>query len=233
MSESKHKLVLLRHGESLWNKENIFTGWIDIPLSDFGRTQAKEAGFLLKENGFVFNMAFTSVLKRASETLEIVLQEMDLAFIPIEKVWQLNERHYGLLQGMNKKEAVEKFGLEQVMAFRRGYRAKPPSLDKGSPPYTESLEDVYLRVIPFFHEKIEPLILQGKNILISAHGNSLRALIKKLDNISDKDIENLNIPLGIPLVYELNENLKPAKHYYLGDKNKVEEAIKAVESQVK
>jgi len=229
----QHKVVLLRHGESLWNKENIFTGWVDIELSDLGREQAKEAGVILKENGFVFNMAFTSVLKRAAETLELTLKEMGQSDIPIEKAWQLNERHYGALQGVDKKTAVEKFGLEQVMAWRRGYKAKPPAIDKGSPPFTESLEDVYSRIVPYWQERIAPLIVQGKSILISAHGNSLRALIKKLDNISDKDIESLNIPVGIPLIYELDETLKPINHYYLGDKNKTEWAIKTVENQLK
>lgn len=228
-----HKIVLLRHGESLWNKENRFAGWVDIELSDLGKEQAKEAGVLLRKSSFVFDVAFTSVLKRAIETLEITLKEMNQADMPVEKSWQLNERHYGLLQGINKKEAVEKFGLEQVMIWRRGYKARPPALKKGSPPFTESLEDVYLRVVPYWQEKIAPLVIQGKNILISAHGNSLRALIKKLDNISDKDIENLNIPVGIPLVYELDEKLKPIKNYYLGNKNKTEEAIKEVENQLK
>ena len=231
-----YKLVLLRHGESLWNKENIFTGWVDIELSDFGRTQAKEAGLLLKENGFVFDTALTSVLKRASETLEIVLKEMGLYdIVIIESSVCLNERHYGLLQGMNKKEAVEKFGLEQVMIWRRGYKTKPPACAKvkAGEPNTESLEDVFLRVAPYWQEKIASLIVLGKNIIISAHGNSLRALIKKLDNISDKDIESLNIPVGIPLIYELDEKLEPIKHYYLGDKNKAEEAVNEVANQLK
>jgi len=243
-----YKLVLLRHGESIWNKENIFTGWVDIGLSDFGKEQAREAGILLKESGFVFDLAFTSILKRAIQTLEIVLKEMGLDDVVIvERSLFLNERHYGLLQGMHKKEAVEKFGLEQVMAWRRGYKTRPPAFapsnsletkavfDKSlvCEPNSESLEDVYLRVIPYWQEKIAPFILQGRSILISAHGNSLRALIKKLDGISDKDIENLNIPVGIPLVYELDENLKPIKHYYLGDKDKTEEAVKGVANQLK
>lgn len=197
-----YKLVLLRHGESLWNRDNIFTGWVDIGLSDIGRTQAKRAGFLLKENGFVFDMAFTSVLKRATQTLDIVLKEMGLLNVVIvERSLCLNERHYGALQGVNKETAVEKFGLEQFTIWRRGY--------KGRPPAGESLEDVFLRVVPYWKEKIEPVILQQKSVLIVAHGNSLRALVKMLDNISDKDIEKLEIPIGVPIVYELDENLKP------------------------
>lgn len=200
-----YKVVLLRHGESVWNKENIFTGWIDIGLSDFGREQAKKAGLLLKENGFVFDMAFTSVLKRASQTLEIILKEMDLFSIPVEKAWQLNERHYGALQGVNKETAIEKFGLNQIMIWRRGYKVGPPD--------GESLEDVFFRVVPYWKEKIAPAILQKKNVLIVAHGNSLRALVKMLDNISDKDIEKLNIPTAAPIIYELNENLKPVAFF--------------------
>ena len=207
-----YKLVLLRHGESLWNKENIFTGWTDIELSDFGREQAKKAGLLLKENGFVFDVAFTSVLKRSTETLEIVLKEMNLSGISIEKAWQLNERHYGALQGINKKMSVEKFGSEQVMIWRRGYKTKPPKDSEGK---TESLEDVFLRVVPYWKEKIAPAILQKRNVLIVAHGNSLRALVKMLDNISDKDIEKLNIPTGVPIIYELDENLKPVAFFKL------------------
>lgn len=212
-----YKLVLLRHGESLWNKENIFTGWTDIELSDFGREQAKKAGLLLKENGFVFDVAFTSVLKRAVETLDIVLKEMNLSGISIEKAWQLNERHYGALQGINKKMSVEKFGSEQVMIWRRGYKTKPPACAKASAgePNSESLEDVFLRVVPYWKEKIAPAILQKRNVLIVAHGNSLRALVKMLDNISDKDIEKLNIPTGVPIIYELDENLKPVAFFKL------------------
>lgn len=228
-----YKVVLLRHGESIWNKENKFTGWVDVELSDFGKEQAKKAGILLKENNFSFDAVFTSALKRAIQTTEVVLREMNLENIPIEKAWQLNERHYGLLQGMNKEEAVEKFGFDQVMVFRRSYKTKPPALENGDGPLTESLEDVYLRVVPFWREKIEPLILQEKNVLISAHGNSLRALIKMLDDVSDKDIEKINIPTGVPLVYEIDNKLKPTKHYYLGNQEEINLAVKAVEAQVK
>ncbi|MDD5739022.1 MAG: 2,3-bisphosphoglycerate-dependent phosphoglycerate mutase [Candidatus Pacebacteria bacterium] len=235
-----YKLVLLRHGESVWNKENIFTGWVDVELSDLGKEQAKQAGILLKESGFVFDVAFTSVLKRATQTLDIVLKEMGLSDVVIvERSVYLNERHYGLLQGMNKKQAVEKFGLEQVTTWRRGYKERPPAFASPNPavtenePTSESLEEVCLRVVPYWQEKIAPLIIQGRNILISAHGNSLRALIKKLDDISDKDIEKLNIPVGIPLVYELDEILKPIKHYYLGDEKKTKEATKEIADQLK
>ncbi len=227
-----YKLVLLRHGESIWNKENKFAGWTDIELSERGREQARNVGLILKEKGFTFNIAFTSVLKRAIETLEIMLETMGLSAIPVEKAWQLNERHYGALQGIGKKEAVEKFGLEQVMAWRRGYKTKPPALAGENPP-SESLEDVFLRVVPYWQEKIAPAIRQGKKILISAHGNSLRALVKMLDNISDKDIEKLNIPIGIPLVYELNSDLTPINHYYLGNQEQVESAIKSVAEELK
>ncbi|MDD4990391.1 MAG: 2,3-diphosphoglycerate-dependent phosphoglycerate mutase [Candidatus Pacebacteria bacterium] len=239
-----YKVVLLRHGESIWNAQNKFTGWVDIELSEKGREQAKNVGLILKEKGFVFDIAFTSVLKRAIETLEITLEAMGLLSVPIEKAWQLNERHYGALQGVEREKAVEKFGLEQVMAWRRGYKTKPPHQNSvwcggkppalvGENPSSESLEDVFLRVAAYWKEKITPAILEGKNILIVAHGNSLRALVKMLDNISDKDIENLNIPIGIPLVYELNGGLTPTNHYYLADKNKVEEAIEAVKNEVK
>ncbi len=237
-----YKVVLLRHGESIWNAQNKFTGWIDIELSKKGREQARNAGLILKEKGFNFDIAFTSVLKRAIKTLEVMFETMGLLAVPIEKAWQLNERHYGALQGVNKKEAVEKFGLKQVMAWRRGYKTKPPHQNSvwcgGKPPgpenpACESLEDVFLRVIPYWQEKIAPAILEGKNILVVAHGNSLRALIKMLDNVSDMDIEGLNIPIGIPLIYELNNDLTPQKHYYLADKNKIEEAIGAVKNEVK
>lgn len=227
-----YKLVLLRHGESVWNKENKFAGWVDIELTEKGREQAKNVGLILKEKGFVFDVVFTSVLKRAIETSEIVLQEMGLSGVSIEKAWQLNERHYGALQGIEREKAVKKFGLEQILAWRRGYKTKPPALT-GENPACESLEDVFLRVVPYWQEKIVPAILEGKNVLISAHGNSLRALVKMLDNISDKDIEDLNIPIGIPLVYELNSDLTPQSHYYLGDKNKIKEAIEAIKNEVK
>ncbi len=227
-----YKLVLLRHGESIWNAQNKFAGWTDIELSEKGREQAKNVGLILKEKGFVFDVAFTSVLKRAIETLEIMLETMGLSAIPTERAWQLNERHYGALQGVEREKAVEKFGLEQVIAWRRGYKTKPPALALENPA-CESLEDVFLRVVPYWQEKIAPLVKQGKSILISAHGNSLRALVKMLDNISDKDIENLNIPIGIPLIYELNSDLTPQSHYYLADKNKIKEAIEAIKNEVK
>jgi len=231
----QYKIVLLRHGESLWNAQNKFTGWIDVELSELGLQQAKKAGELLKENKFSFDVVFASALKRSIQTAEIVLQETGNAKTLIEKNWQLNERHYGLLQGMDKQEAVEKFGIEQVMAFRRSYKTRPPALDKQeeSIPLTESLEDVYLRVQPFWLEKIAPLVLQGKSVLVSAHGNSLRALIKMLDCVSDQEIEKLNIPTGVPLVYVLDENLKPITHYYLGNEQDIEKAIGAVKNQIK
>lgn len=208
-----HKLVLLRHGESIWNKENIFTGWVDIGLTDFGKEQAKKAGLLLKEKGFVFDMAFTSVLKRSTETLDIILQEMGIADILVEKAWELNERHYGALQGINRDTVIEKFGLEQFTIWRRGYKGRPPACAKATAgePASESLEDVFLRVVPYWQEKIAPAILQKKNVLIVAHGNSLRALIKMLENISDKDIEKLEVPTCLPIIYEfdiINEQLK-------------------------
>lgn len=226
------KLVLLRHGESIWNKENRFAGWVDIELSEKGREQAKNIGLILKEKGFVFDAAFSSVLKRAVGTLEIMLETMGLSAIPVEKAWQLNERHYGALQGIEREKAVKKFGLKQVMAWRRGYKTKPPALT-GENPACESLEDVFLRVVPYWQEQIAPAILKGKSILIVAHGNSLRALVKMLDNISDKDIEDLNIPIGIPLVYELKSDLTPQSHYYLADKNEIKEAIEAIKNEVK
>jgi len=213
-----YKIVLLRHGESLWNRDNIFTGWVDIELSDFGCEQAKKAGLLLKKNGFVFDVAFTSALKRATETLEIVLKEMGLSDLAIVETSScLNERHYGVLQGVNKKEVEEKFGIEQFTIWRRGYKTKPPASVKPlvGEPSSESLEDVFLRVVPYWQEKIAPAILQQKNVLIVAHGNSLRALVKMLDNISDKDIEKLEIPTGVPIVYELDENLKPVAFFKL------------------
>ncbi len=228
-----HKLVLLRHGESIWNRDNIFTGWVDVELSERGKEQAEEAARILKEQGFVFDIAFASVLKRAVKTLEIVLETMGLSGIPFEKAWQLNERHYGSLQGVGKKDAVKRFGLEQVMAWRRGYKQRPPESSGKEPPFSESLEDVFLRVSVYWREKIVPTIQQGKTVLISAHGNSLRALVKWLDKISDQEIEKLNIPIGIPLVYELDDNLKPLKHYYLAKPEQLEKAVKAVEEETK
>jgi len=218
-----YKLVLLRHGESVWNRDNIFAGWVDVELSDRGVEQAQEAGRVLREKGFVFDLAFTSVLQRAASTLEIVLKEMGLADVLIvENSWRLNERHYGALQGVNKKEAVGKFGAEQVMVWRRGYKIKPP---KDAENKTESLEDVFLRVLPYWQEKIAPAILAGKKVLIVAHGNSLRALAKLFDQLSDEAVEMLNIPTGIPLVYEFNDDLQPLKHYYLAEDIEVAKAI--------
>ncbi len=245
-----NKLVLLRHGESLWNKENRFGGWTDTDLSEKGIAEAEKAGRILKEQGYTFDVAFTSVLKRAIRTLWIVLDVMDLMWIPVYRSWRLNERFYGALQGLNKSETAAKFGEEQVRLWRRGYDIRPPAIDKSDPrypghdpkykdldekdlPLTESLKDTYNRLMPYWHETIAPMIKSGKRAIISAHGNSLRALVKYLDNISDEDIVNLNIPTGIPLVYELDENLKPLKSYYLGDPKEVEEAIAAVINQGK
>ncbi|MBI2634355.1 2,3-diphosphoglycerate-dependent phosphoglycerate mutase [Candidatus Peregrinibacteria bacterium] len=215
------KLVLLRHGESLWNKENRFTGWTDVDLSEKGEQEAITAGRLLKKAGFVFDVVFTSVLKRAVRTMEIVLKEMGHSEIPVHKSWRLNERHYGALQGLNKAETALKYGDGQVHIWRRSYDVRPPALTKddsryreGEPP-VESLKDTVERFLPYWEEEIAPALQAGKRVLISAHGNSLRALVKYLDNISDEKIPELNIPTGVPLVYELDENLKPVRHYYL------------------
>ncbi len=244
------KLVLIRHGESIWNKENRFTGWTDVDLSEKGIQEAKESGQTLKKENFVFDVAYTSVLKRAIRTLWIVLDEMDLMWIPVYLSWRLNERHYGALQGLNKSEMAEKYGEEQVLIWRRSYDIPPPPLSKDDYrypgfdprykelkgdeiPVTESLKDTVARFLPYWHEVIAPTIKSGKRVLISAHGNSLRALVKYLDNISDNDIVSLNIPTGIPLVYELDEELKPIKHYYLGDPEKIQAAMKSVADQGK
>jgi len=245
-----YKLVLLRHGESLWNKENRFTGWTDVDLSTKGFEEAHEAGKLLKKEGYTFDIAFTSVLKRAIRTLWIALDEMDLMWLPVERNWRLNERHYGALQGLNKAETAKKRGKEQVHIWRRSYDTPPPALEPGSPenpandrrykdikpeevPLTECLKDTVNRFLPYWHQRIAPTIKEGKRIIISAHGNSLRALVKYLDNIPDDEIPGLNIPTGIPLVYELDENLKPIKHYYLGDQEKAKQAAQAVANQAK
>jgi 2,3-bisphosphoglycerate-dependent phosphoglycerate mutase len=229
-----HKLVLLRHGESIWNRENRFTGWTDVDLTERGREEAKEAGRLLKEGGYVFGLSYTSVLKRAIRTLDLVLDELDLMWIPVTKNWRLNERHYGALQGLNKSETAAKYGEAQTKIWRRSYDIPPPSLsmaDDRHPsrdprysdlkptelPLTESLKDTVERFLPYWHETIAPTIKSGKRVLIAAHGNSLRALMKYLDNITDADIVEVNIPTGIPLVYEVNEDLTPIRHYYLGD----------------
>jgi 2,3-bisphosphoglycerate-dependent phosphoglycerate mutase len=244
------KLVLLRHGESIWNLEDRFTGWTDVDLSERGSAEAKEAGKVLKEKGYIFDIAFTSVLKRAIRTLWLVLDEMDLMWIPVYRSWRLNERHYGALQGLNKAEMAAKVGEEQVRIWRRSYDVRPPALnrtDKRYPgndpkylglnqnelPVTESLKDTVARFMPCWHEVLAPALKSGKHIIVSAHGNSLRAVVKYLDNINDSDIVKVNIPTGIPLVYELDEKLKPLKHYYLADTEKVEKAISEIAAQGK
>ena|SRR5437867_3480272 len=243
-----HKLVLLRHGESTWNKENRFTGWTDVDLSERGRAEAREAGRLMREAGFAFDLAFTSVLKRAIKTLGIALDEMDLLWIPVAKHWRLNERHYGALQGLNKAETAARHGEAQVKIWRRSYDIPPPPLaetDERHPerdpryaglapherPLTESLKDTVTRFMPYWHETIAPAITRGRRVLIAAHGNSLRALVKYLDEVSDADIVELNIPTGIPLVYELDDQLKPIRHYYLGDPSAAAAAAAAVAQQ--
>jgi 2,3-bisphosphoglycerate-dependent phosphoglycerate mutase len=244
------KLVLLRHGESNSNMENIFGGWIDSDLSEKGRAEAEKAGQTLKEQGYIFDIAFTSVLKRAIRTLWIVLDDMDLMWIPVYRSWRLNERHYGALQGLNKSETATTFGEEQVLKWRRSYKIRPPRLKKTDEmypgkdpkysdltekelPLAESLEDTLNRVLPYWQEAIAPALKAGKRAIISAHGNSLRALVKHLDGISDEDIPKLNIPTGIPLVYELDKGLKPIKNYYLADSEEVQKAIEAVAMQGK
>ena len=236
------KLVLLRHGESLWNKENRFTGWTDVDLSVLGVEEAKSAGKLLKAEGYVFDIAYTSVLKRAIKTLYYTLDEMDMLWIPVVKSWRLNERHYGALQGLNKAEVAQKFGDEQVQIWRRSFDIRPPVLaldderipgkelkyqfiDKNDLPLAESLQDTIIRFVPYWENVILPDVRSGKKVIIAAHGNSLRALVKLLDSISDFDIVNLNIPTGIPLVYELDEDIKPTRKYYLGDEEKVKAII--------
>ncbi|MFX1327692.1 MAG: 2,3-diphosphoglycerate-dependent phosphoglycerate mutase [Promethearchaeota archaeon] len=245
-----YKIVLLRHGESIWNKENRFTGWTDVDLSEKGIQEAKEAARLLKEGGYTFDIAYTSVLKRGIRTLWIVLDEMDLMWIPVYRSWRLNERHYGALQGLFKSKIAVEFGEEQVLIWRRSYDIPPPALKTSDPrypgndakyddltadeiPLTECLKDTVERVLPYWHETIVPTIKSGKKILISAHGNSLRALVKYLDNVPNEEIVELNIPTGVPLIYELNDDLKPIKHYYLGDPEKIAQAIEAVASQGK
>jgi 2,3-bisphosphoglycerate-dependent phosphoglycerate mutase len=242
------KLVLLRHGESIWNLEDRFTGWTDVDLSDKGITEAKEAGITLRERSYLFDVAFTSVLKRAIRTLWLVVDEMDLMWIPVYRSWRLNERHYGALQGLNKAEMVVKVGEDQVHVWRRAYDVRPPALDntdkrypgndpryreldRQNLPVAESLKDTILRFMPYWHDVMAPVLKSGKHVLVSAHGNSLRAMVKYLDNISDEDIPGLNIPTGIPLVYELDEDLKPQKHYYLGDARAVERAVNKVAKQ--
>ena len=245
-----HKLVLLRHGESQWNKENRFTGWTDVDLSEKGEQEAEEAGAYLIKEGYTFDIAYTSVLKRSIRTLWIVLDRMDLMWIPVERNWRLNERHYGALQGLNKAETAKKVGEDQVLVWRRSYDIPPPKLEKSDDrypgkdrryrdlnkndlPLSECLKDTIARFLPFWHETIAPSIQRGKNVLIIAHGNSLRALVKHLDDISDEQIVKLNIPTGMPLVYELDDLLKPIKSYYLGDPQKVKKAMEAVAKQGK
>jgi 2,3-bisphosphoglycerate-dependent phosphoglycerate mutase len=245
-----YKIVFMRHGESTWNLENRFTGWTDVDLTEKGVNEAKTAGRLLREAGFTFDLAYTSVLKRAIRTLWLAMDEMDMMWLPVKNDWRLNERHYGALQGLDKGETAAKFGDAQVLVWRRSYDTPPPALeaidprtsfndpryaglDQGQIPLTECLKDTVARVMPAWDEEIAPAIRAGKKILISAHGNSLRAVIKMLDNISDTDIVGLNIPNGTPLVYELDENLKPIRHYYLGDQEAIAAAMAAVANQGK
>ena len=245
-----HKLVLIRHGESRWNEQNRFTGWTDVDLSAKGRQEAKEAGDVLKAGGYTFDVAYTSVLKRAIRTLWIVLDEMDLMWIPVQRSWRLNERHYGALQGLNKAETAAKFGEAQVKIWRRSYDIRPPELTedderypgrdpryrelgKGDLPLTECLKDTVARFLPLWHSTVAPAIQKGQKVLIAAHGNSLRALVKYLDDVSESDIVELNIPTGMPLAYELDQNLRPLDRHYLGDPEKVNAAMEAVAAQGK
>jgi 2,3-bisphosphoglycerate-dependent phosphoglycerate mutase len=245
-----YKIVLMRHGESQWNLENRFTGWTDVDLTETGRQQAWQAGELLREKGYVFDLAYTSVLKRAIRTLWLALDALDCMYVPVHNNWRLNERHYGDLQGLNKSETAAKFGDDQVLVWRRAYAIAPEPLSIDDPrhprfdvryarlspeqlPATECLKDTVNRVLPLWNESIAPAIKSGKRILIAAHGNSLRALIKHLDGVSDDDIVNMNIPTGQPLVYELDEHLKSLKHYYLADPSVIEAAMAAVAAQGK
>jgi 2,3-bisphosphoglycerate-dependent phosphoglycerate mutase len=245
-----YKLVLIRHGESTWNKENRFTGWTDVDLSEKGVQEAVEAGQVLKQEGFQFDLAFTSVLQRAIKTLNVVLDQMGQIWIPVERTWRLNERHYGALQGLNKSETAAKYGEAQVKVWRRSYDVPPPPLtpddercpghdrryanvDAADLPLTECLKDTVARFLPAWLETIAPAILSGKNVVIAAHGNSLRALVMYLDHVSEADIVELNIPTAMPLVYELDADLKPIKSYYLGDPEKVKAAMDAVAKQGK
>lgn len=245
-----YKLVLVRHGQSVWNLENRFTGWTDVDLTAQGRAEALAGGKLLKDGGYTFDVAYTSVLKRAIKTLWIILESMELEWLPVHRAWQLNERHYGSLQGLNKAETAEKYGETQVKIWRRSYDVPPPPLDLGDSrhpafdpryadvpkeklPQTESLKITLDRVLPYWHNTLAPAIKSGKRVLVAAHGNSLRAMVKYLDNVSDQDIVELNIPTGIPLVYELDDNLKAIKHYYLGDEESVKKAAEAVANQGK
>jgi len=245
-----YKVVLVRHGESDWNKQNRFTGWTDVDLSEKGLAEAHEGGRTLRREGFVFDVAFTSVLKRAVRTLWTILDEMDLMWIPVHNSWRLNERHYGALQGLNKSETAAKFGEDRVKIWRRAYAIAPPPLEKTDErypgrdpryrglteaelPLTECLKDTVARFLPYWHETIAPAIRSGQRVIVAAHGNSLRALVMYLDNVSEDDIVNLNIPTGMPLVYELDNDLRPMKSYYLGDPEKVKAAMEAVAAQGK
>ncbi|EOS93935.1 2,3-diphosphoglycerate-dependent phosphoglycerate mutase [Erwinia tracheiphila] len=244
------KLVLVRHGESQWNNENRFTGWYDVDLSDKGRTEAKAAGQLLKKEGFTFDFAYTSVLKRAIHTLWNILDEVDQVWLPVEKSWRLNERHYGALQGLDKAETAQKYGDDQVKQWRRGFAVTPPELDRADErfpghdprytsltaeqlPTTESLALTIDRVLPYWNESILPRMKKGEKVIIAAHGNSLRALVKYLDDMSEEEILELNIPTGVPLVYEFDENFRPVKHYYLGDADEIAAKAAAVANQGK
>jgi len=244
------KLFLIRHGESEWNKLNLFTGWTDVGLSEKGIIEANEAGFLLKENNFDFDVCYCSYLKRAINTLNIVLERMDRQWLPVIKTWKLNERHYGALQGLNKAETAEKYGEEQVKLWRRSFDVPPPALDKDDKrcphnqapyrnvdkselPYNESLKDTIERVIPYYEEVIKKDMLDGKRVLITAHGNSLRALVKYLDNLTDEEIISVNIPTGIPLVYEFDDNFKVTNKYYLGNQDEINAKINSVANQAK
>lgn len=250
MSKAPHRLVLVRHGESTWNLENRFTGWTDVPLTPQGVAQAQEAGRLLRQAGFEFDLSYTSVLQRAVWTLWHALDAMQRTWLPVRHDWRLNERHYGALQGLNKADTAAKYGDEQVLVWRRSYDVPPPQLEASDPrcergdlryaalqpeqvPLTECLRDTVARVLPFWHEKVAPAVLGGQRLLIAAHGNSIRALVKYLDGISDEAIVGLNIPNGVPLVYELDEQLKPLKSYYLGDADAVAAAAAAVANQGK
>ena len=243
-------LVLLRHGESVWNKENRFTGWTDVDLTPKGNEEARQAGQTLLESGLTFDVAYTSVLKRAIRTLWHVMDVMDLMWIPVYRTWRLNERHYGALQGLNKAETATKFGEAQVKVWRRSYDVPPPPLEDSDPrhpnkdrryanltatetPHTECLKDTVIRFLPYWHETIAPAIRAGQRVLIAAHGNSLRALVKYLDNMGDQEIVDLNIPTGVPLLYELDANLKPLSHRYLGDQTAIQQAMDAVAKQGK
>jgi 2,3-bisphosphoglycerate-dependent phosphoglycerate mutase len=244
------KLVLVRHGESTWNMENRFTGWTDVDLSEKGKQEALKAGQILKDQGYQFDVAYTSVLKRAIRTLWTIMDEMDLMWIPVYRSWRLNERHYGALQGLNKAEMATKYGEQQVFLWRRSYDVQPPALTRSDErypghdprykgldpkdiPLTESLKDTVARVMPYWNEVLAPVLKSGKKVIISAHGNSLRAMVKYLDNIPDADIVGMNIPTGIPLIYEMDENLKPINRYYLGSEEEVRKAMESVAKQGK